>query len=180
MAIDKYVYRTRDPEMVAEWDAYQDEYQRWGRKVKRLIGSWFPRQGRGAMVLHSNWGSDDRWVGISGSWRDRNDLPEGWRWDNRTDQIVPHKSTKPGKVLAKVMADNQPPKSMRNRLRGMPSHLALGRYGMRTYQCGIERMGDALYVTWSIELTDEHDRKLWKKVRLSEFYRLRESEEAAA
>lgn len=181
MAVDKYVYRTRDPEIVALWDDYQAEHAKWRRKVKRLIGSWFPRQGRGGMV-QSGWGSES-WVGISGRWSERNDLPEGWRWDNRRDMVVPFKKTKEGKEFAKVIAANQPPTSLRNRLPGMPAFLWSGRHGLRTFSPGIEQMGDALYVIWAVELVadeDKYDPKIWKRVRLSEYHRLREAAEVAA
>jgi hypothetical protein len=192
MAVDRYVYRTRNPEMLAAWDAFQAEQSAWHRKAKRLIGRWFPRQGRGCMVQRSSWGGNDRWVGISRptykGYRRSNEWPNiadsdlraaGWRKD-KDGTIVPFKKTPEGRAFAKLIDACQPPTSLRNRLIGMPGHLAFGRYGLNTYQCGIERIGDAIYVTWSIQLTDEHDRKLWKSVRLSEYYRLREAEEQAA
>jgi hypothetical protein len=178
-----YVYRCNDADLLADWERYQKDHAKWRRKIKRQIGSWFPRQGRCPVVQHPGFGGTERWIGVSSVHGDYRDPPEGWRYDRKHGHLMPLKKTKEGREIAKVIDATTAPETMRKRLPGMPGHLWSGRHGLHTYMPGIQRMGDAIYVTWSVELIakeDGYDPKLWKRVKLSEYHALREAEGKAA
>lgn len=182
MTVTSYVYRSRAADIVAEWEAYEAEHRAWARKARRLIGSWFPRKGCDPVIMSGSFGGNASWVGISKPHplpSDDDLAAKGWRVDRKHWHLVPFKKTPEGKAIAKAIDATQPPTTIRRRLRGMPSHLW---NGMRVQQPGVERHGDAIYVLWACELTadDGYDPKAWKRVRLSEFHRIREAAEEQA
>lgn len=179
MPVDVFVYRTNDPEIVAEWHAYHEEDARWLRKARRLIAHWFPRQGRHPVTQHG-WGNIS-WVGVSGTYRDRDNLPEGWRWDQKNGYVAPFRSRKEGKPFAKLIDENQPPTSIRRRLSGMPDHLFGGRHGLKRYEPGVDFFDGYIWVSWSCQLErTEYDPKIWKRAKRTEWVEHKEAARAAA
>lgn len=184
MSNPRFVFRTKDPEVVGEWNAYLQEVNKWSGKAHKLIGKWFPRQKRGLMSVSSSFGGNDQWVGVETKY-DRDGyrgekLPPGWRLDRKKGVVLPFRTRKEGKEFAKLIDENQPPEHIRRRLKGMPAFLFGGPYGISIHNPGLEMHGDYLYCVWGADPMEAEDNKVdtkvWKKVKLSVFHKAREDD----
>lgn len=171
---DKHVYRTAAADVIAEREAFNNEYIEWSASIKSLVASWYPDTDARPAVYDQFGHLEFR--GVDGlPWK--HPLPEGFRRDPKLGIVVPFKSRKAGKEIVKQMAALSAPVHLRRRLRGMPAYVLGGHHGLMC-QPGIERHGAHVYVVWStlLDPETEYDPTVWEAVRLSEYYAAREAE----
>lgn len=108
---------------------------------------------------------------------------KGWRWVARSAMWKPDKRTKFGKQHSDRFDPNRNrPPSVRSAVPGMPS-MCLASHKMATP--GLLEDGDRLWVSWSIDLSDDEweregvDWTVWRRARLSEYHAARERIEDA-
>ncbi|MEU8040924.1 hypothetical protein [Streptosporangium sp. NPDC049078] len=162
------VYRTTNPDILATLHTTLAAIEEWQPKVEALMETL----GVGGRKIWYD-AVTGQVLGVS---RD-GDIPEHWRYDQRTGYLMPRRSTKQGKAIgARLDAMRRPdPRA----LKGMPSQtFAAAEPALLT--CRVDEMGGALYVTWSAPIHErEVDLSLWQRVKLSEYYAVLEAQEAA-
>lgn len=169
---DLTIYRTTRPELVALWDKWREEGTKFHDEVMAFAAEYAP-EGSNAMVSD---GGNKHIVGVSVV-GDSNNPPSGWRLDRKRWILVPKRTDKIGKQIATAM-DAVVFKDPRGALSGMPSMALLsGDDGVAMCSPGVEKHGDALYVKWSNGgPTAGIDPKIWVRVKLSDWYRVKEAE----
>jgi hypothetical protein len=164
---DKTVYRTTDASVIAAYCAAQDALTAY----RQQIGEVLERHGVGDVTRFGTTGyQPGRFAGLARHGMDEV-APAGWRLNTKLALLVPDLRTSAGKAARKALDALGYPGDPRDALPGMPSHLLAG-YG-RFLTCGVQQLGDALYVTWSAtesELGDAADRAIWELAKLSEYY----------
>lgn len=186
MATTRFVYRSGAKDILEEFEKCSEDQRKWRRKSRRLINSWFPELDRATrkemvVVYTAGWGNVT-WLGVSCPWGKRREILEAhpeWKED-KDGHLTPRLSDKEGKKIKAIMADNPMP-NIRQRLRGMPSHIFTG---MSSMQPGVDFLDGKVYVIWSCQLdgddeTKGFDPKTWRPVKLSEYYRLIEKRDEA-
>jgi hypothetical protein len=167
---DLTVYRTTDPAVLATWHATHTAIEEWRQRVEALMAEL-------GMSSRQIW-YDEVSGEVYGVSRDGDAIPEGWRYDQRRHCLVPRRSTKEGKAIgARLDAMRRPdPRA----LQGMPrTTFAADQPLLMT--CGVDEMAGALYVRWSGQVREaEVDLTIWARVKLSEYYAVREAAEEVA
>jgi len=172
------VYRTTVPAALAAYTAAQDALTAY----RQEIGNILDRLGAGHLDRYSTTGhSPGRFAGLARNKTDQ-EVPAGWR-KGRDGYLIPDLRTKAGKAARDALGSLTYPGDPRDSLPGMPSHvLTPGRW----LTCGVDQLGDALYVTWSAAaetlgeaLGDSADMTVWEHVPLSAYYLAVEQHKAA-
>lgn len=160
-------YRTSDPEVLAEWDAWQDEMREQQGRVFAFKESVDPDR---KLTLHAYRN------GIPAFFRG-DDVPEGWR-RGANGNIVPNKRVKAGKAAAAELERLQKtaPREPQYRLKGVPDFVM---NGDRWYTPGIFKYDGAVYISWGA-VPKEIDTEIWAELKLSEFYAAKEAYEEQA
>lgn len=191
--MDDYVacYRSTHPDVIAAWDAYGADHERFARDVAALTDELWPNEVGGhrpePIVTRSTFDPGKRKL-VGWSWPWGVPAPEGWRLEKGPDwtqTITPKRSNKLGKSIAKRLDGVAPVKGAD--LPGMPLVLMLL---PATYSAGVERHGDALFVAWGID-PEQHDPRatpggkpldlnIWQRIKTSEFFAARESDLVAS
>lgn len=163
------VWRTTTPEVVALWDQWRAEQERWERTVTEFVKRHDATGERAPIVTNSVFGGQ-RLVGMQHL--PGHEVPTGWRLDKRHHVLVPARSKREGKALAAEI-DGIPSFNPRQDVPGMPSW-SLGAGFVASF--GAERHGDALYVVRSTDsIAEEVDGGIWERVKLSEYHAVREA-----
>jgi hypothetical protein len=185
-------YRSAAADVIAAWDAYCADRERFSADVEALTAEMWPEAVDGhkpePLIATSSWDPGKRTL-IGWSWPWGVQAPEGWRVDKKgvewTQMITPKRSTKEGKALAKRL-DAVTPVAVVD-MPGMPLFvLALP----ATYSPAVERHGDTLYVGWGFDV-EGHDHRStpggkpldldkWERIKVSEFFAAREDDPADA
>jgi hypothetical protein len=177
------VYRATDPAVLEAWDAWAVRRTDWGRRLHEIVESVSPYAAAETGIFTVSRPSQFAGIGYSGSYgRDAIAAlkEQGWRLDRKHGVLMPHKSTAPGRAIAKKL--DQIGSCPDVDLPGMPSMCFSG---MSFMYPGIERKdgppGGYLLVLWStptVEL-EKVDPAVYEQILLSEYYRIKEAETAA-
>jgi hypothetical protein len=150
------------------------------RRKNKLLRKWFPdlKPRDVNLYFRSSIGDDERLAGVEW-WSRRDDVPPGWRYVRKDGMIVPHRSSREGKVIAAEF-DTVVISDPRRQVPGMP-RVFFGALP-RVLGPGYERLEDgrAVYCRWGIapvpdQLAARIDRSIWKPVALSKFYKVKEA-----
>lgn len=175
------VYRSTHPEALTHWEktSSDEAHAAWREQVNTVI---------------ADLGFPGRRFATSKSWRgvkpigiehptDQH-IPEGWRRDrDLPEAIVPDRRTKTGKQIGKRLDALPAPNPRAGMPGGMPG-VAFSARGHEFLRCGLGRYGDAVYVSWSSELSEKDtsriDPAVWEQAKLSEYYAAIEAEAVKA
>lgn len=165
---DLTVYRTAKAEALAAWHAAADAREVWAKEMEAFLDE----HGLGDRSVYVSHGG--RPLGITHD--DGDDVPEGWRVDSRTGYLMPRLKVRAGKQIdAKFGALKQP--DPRDAMPGMPRECFVS---LALLTCGMQIIGDALYVTWSRPISEDLiDPEIWQRMKLSEYYRVIEATEGS-
>jgi hypothetical protein len=166
------VWRTTNPDVVGLIVAWTGADRAFRDKVLGLLAELGLSDRQPYVRTWGAWGGDDQLIGIMA----RGDLPSAdWRRDG--DAFVPRRGSKAQKALSDRFNEIKRP-DFRKDIPGMPSnHFS----GCGVVAPGAERHGDALYVLWSTDQVEPKvDTTIWERIKLSEFYAVRELEDAEA
>lgn len=168
------VWRTTQPEVIALFDKWEAEEEAWAERRDAFMAKHDPSGKRGALILASSFGR--KFAGMEHLADEQ--IPEGWRLDKTQWALVPYRTSKAGKVVAKELDACQPPPDPRKSLPGMPSWSIAG---LRVCTPGVEPHGTAIYVIWSTDsVAEQVDESVWERVKLSEYHAILEAESEAA
>lgn len=172
--VDRTVYRTQDPDCIKVFTDWQDGVEAWQKALKRALRKLGVAK-HNAMTS----GAYGNWVGITVNPRNSDEPPPGWRLDKKSWMFVPFKKTAEGKEVAKVMADTQPPQTPDRNMPGMLGHhFGIKGGNLVMMHPAFEIRDGYLYAIWGYGKIPEKsqdgkkaliDRKLWEKVKLSEW-----------
>lgn len=172
------VYRSTRPEVLAHWDATATEeaHKVWRAQVELIIADLgFP--GR-RFATSSGW----RGVKVIGVEHPKGEpVPAGWRRDRGLPEaIVPARRTRQGKAIGARLEEVAAPNPRRELPGGMPE-MAFSRKSVTLMRPGVERRGDAVFVTWPKEIEEGDagriDPAVWERMRLSEYWAAVEAEQ---
>lgn len=183
MSLPASVYRTTDAETVAAFKAAGELRASWGNRVVAFAESIVD----GGKALTSYGFGSEHFVGIKFVHGDK--IPDGWRvhvskrgWD----YLVPRRSTKAGKAIAKEFDALGNAPSARAALMSMPDGFLGGDgegIGIAYHSPGAALDGDVLTVVWGVVLPEAQEANVgaqWERVPLSVYYAEREAVEAAS
>lgn len=174
------VFKTSDPRVLESFTKAKDAHAEWRKAIHEFTKSVHPEAGP---MVGTTWGVDN-FDGISLV----DPIPDGWRVMKQkrgADFLVPKRSVKAGKAAGAQLDALRKAPDVRASLLGMPN---LVWHGMGSTSPGVDdRLEDGvLYVTWSTDPikadkgfsnTAELDLDIWERVKLSEFYALKEAKE---
>lgn len=169
-------YRSDHPDVLVCVTRYQDEMADWERRLATFTAEQFGDDRR-PYLFHSSI-SGTRLGGFEVRGDEGRTPPAGWRVDRKHWMLVPFRTKKEGKAIAKAFDLLDPPQDPRQTVPGMPSctFAALP----HIYSPAMHQLGDAVYVKWPVEPTDgKVDADIWQRIPLSEFYAAVEAHEAA-
>lgn len=178
------VFRTSNPVALASFESAVEEYKAWSDRIREFARSAHPDA---HPMVGTAWGQD-RFDGISMV----DPIPDGWRVQKQklgSTYLVPKRSVKAGKEAATRMDELHRAPDVRASLPGMPNVVWMG---MGTTSPGVhpDLEQGALYVTWSGDPTGDKanagfsktaetvDLNLWERVKLSDYYALKEAKES--
>lgn len=175
---ERTIYRTNNPSVIAAWDDFDHEERSYRRRLRKWLRETFPGQDVTAIVSTTGFSNTEVLIGVQ--WYGSRGVPEGWKYERNKGLLSPKKTSKAGKAAWEDMQKVQPPKSLRDRLVGMPGHYWSG---LQTCKPGVERHGDEVFVIWPYNpmpdaLTSKINDEVWQPIKLSEFYALLEAEDA--
>lgn len=164
------IYRSAHPDVLAAWNDGIVQFEDWKKRFNEKIVEWGFPAGHSFFVQSMGFGSGSRVVGLAKV----DSIPEGWRLESKHRLIVPARTTKAGKAVAKdfdAMRVEPNPKRRLAKL-GMPTHFF---WSLRVGTYGAVLDGDnVLWVRWSSPV-DGVDDTYWQHVPLSQFYAMVES-----
>jgi hypothetical protein len=168
------VYRSNHPDALAHRDMQPKLYEEWRSKVEGVLTAFgFPQDS--SLMLRGQ-----AFVGVV--FPQDKPLPEGWRRDRAMPEaIVPARRTTPGRKAAKLL-DDLPQPDPRDHLPGGMPRKVFAAAGMALMSPGLDDLGGYVVVTWSDEMekptADRIDPAVWERVKLSEYWAMRETAEA--
>lgn len=170
----KIVYRSTHPDVLEHWrrTGSAEAQQAWRERVNEVIadlgfpGHRFATKGETEVV------------GVE--YPQDKPYPKGWRRNSKLPSAIsPDRRTTAGKGIGQRLDKVSRPNPRSGLPGGMPE-VALAKHTFM--HCGVRRIGDAIYVTWSSEIDSGDARHIdpavWERVKTSEYYAALEAEEA--
>lgn len=180
---DLFVFRSDKQEVLDALHAAKDAYLEWSDRIEAFAAEVHPDSK--PMVRRQNRGGGDRFDAVSV----REPVPEGWRVKTQregADLMVPRLSTKAGKAWNERLNEIREAPDIRSSLPGMPSG---GLDGLAYVAPGIEEHDGAVWVIWSCDpdamdsgwsrTSKKVDGFIWERVKLSEYYAMKEALEVS-
>lgn len=175
---DPVVYRSTHPDVLAHWDATAsaDAREAWRARVDAAVAD-LGFEGRDPVVSETVFGAT-----VTGIQHPADQpIPDGWRRHPRLDgAVAPHKATKTGKAAAAELRKLDLPNPRLGMPGGVPK-VASAAHESAFLAPAVQRIGDAVYLRWSQEITAGDarliDATVGERVLLSEYYAAREAAE---
>lgn len=173
---DKAVYRSGHPDVIAVWDKAHKRAEEVGRARRALLDE-LGFEGRPALI------SDTAMLGVQ-HLPEHGPIPEGWRRDSSTyEAIVPDRRRKLGKEIGKRLNALSMPDLRKLLPGGMPS-MAWDLENSKVHWAALKRFADAVFVVWGCDPEKAErgvkiDADLWHRIKLSEYYAIKEAAEEA-